>query len=149
MLSRGCLPESLTPALTPDTLILRKSDTRTVAPVRVSRQHLIRKDRRCCQWRSLARRAVLANLTLQAKDGYPLFFHRSGRIARKVKGDLHYFGRWGRAGFIDDLDLQDAGRVSDDANVLDVVLQSVEVVGVLRRGRKPTAAAWRVGAAVG
>ena len=27
--------------------------------------------------------------------GYPLFFHQSGRIARKVKGDLHYFGRWG------------------------------------------------------
>lgn len=29
-------------------------------------------------------------------DGYPLFFHQSGRIAKKIKGRLHYFGRWGR-----------------------------------------------------
>jgi len=28
--------------------------------------------------------------------GYPLFFHRSGRIARKVQGKTQYFGRWGR-----------------------------------------------------
>lgn len=26
---------------------------------------------------------------------YPLYYHRSGRIARKVNGSLRYFGRWG------------------------------------------------------
>lgn len=27
---------------------------------------------------------------------YPLFFHQSGRIAKKVRKKLHYFGRWGK-----------------------------------------------------
>jgi len=61
-------------------------------------------------------------------DGFPLFAHASGRWAKKVRGRLHYFGKWGDPDaalnkWLDEKDDLLAGRVpraKGDAGVVDL-----------------------------
>ena len=73
-----------------------------------------------------------ANRPKKPYPDYPLFFHASGRIAKKVRGKLHYFGRWGRS---------ENGKLIQVEN-LDEVLQAAadqweEQKADLHAGRKP------------
>lgn len=63
---------------------------------------------------------------------YPLFFHDSGRIAKKIRGNLHYFGRWanvkdGKLVVVDDVEAAAQQAVDDYKDKRDD----------LQAGRKP------------